>query len=259
MKQWTLQSTLPGYFECPELLDLPVDGDRDDVRWIVLAADAQYAIGHFDGKKFTPQHEGKHRLHYGDYYASQIFSNAPGGRRIQIGWARITMPGMPFNQTFSFPHELSLRTTTDGVRLFAEPVKEIQQIHRKRYFTENQALTTEQAATLDVQGELFDIRATFEVGQARSLGIDIGGEQVLYDVKSNTLSGAALKPVDGQLTIRILVDRPMLEIIGNRGRVYITKPRQVKGDVSRITALAQGGEAKLQSLEVFQLESIWHQ
>ena len=50
LKQWTLQSHLPGWFECPELFELPVDGNLRNTRWVVSGVDAQYAIGKFDGK-----------------------------------------------------------------------------------------------------------------------------------------------------------------------------------------------------------------
>jgi sucrose-6-phosphate hydrolase SacC (GH32 family) len=50
---------------------------------------------------------------------------------IQIGWTReFPIPGMPFNQAFSLPTELTLRTTPDGLRLFAYPIKELEQLRR---------------------------------------------------------------------------------------------------------------------------------
>ncbi|NQU24180.1 MAG: glycoside hydrolase family 32 protein, partial [Candidatus Nealsonbacteria bacterium] len=79
LKEWKRESNIPGYFECAEIFELPVDGDPTKTKWVIYAADAQYAFGHFDGKKFTPEHEGKHRVHFGNYYASQCFSNSPDG------------------------------------------------------------------------------------------------------------------------------------------------------------------------------------
>ena len=79
LKKWTEQSHLPGYAECPEILELSVDGDKQNTRWVTFAADAQYAVGRFDGRTFTPEHEGKHRVHYGEYFASQTFNDAPDG------------------------------------------------------------------------------------------------------------------------------------------------------------------------------------
>jgi fructan beta-fructosidase len=82
-----------------------------------VEADAEYVIGDFDARKFIPDHEGKRRVHDGVCYASQTFENAPDGRRIQIGWARPPMPGMPFNQAFRFPHEWTLRKTAEGTHV----------------------------------------------------------------------------------------------------------------------------------------------
>ena len=257
LKDWKFQSRIKGFFECAEIFELPVDGDKNNTRWIIFAADAQYAVGKFDGKTFTPEHEGKHKVHYGNYYASQTFSNPPDERRIQIGWARIDMPGMPFNQTFSFPHRLTLRTTDDGIRMFAEPVSEIKKIHQKKHALKNKDLAANKTADLKVSGDIFDIRASFKIGDAKTIGIDIGGERVIYDVSKKTLDQANLAPVDGKISVQILVDRPMLEICGNQGRVFITKPRGKKGDVSNIKAFADGGHASLINLEVFELKSIW--
>jgi len=257
LKAWKLQSRLKGYYECAEVFELPIDGDATKTRWVVFAADARYATGTFDGETFTPDHEGKHRVHYGNYYASQLFSNAPDGRRIQIGWARITMPGMPFNQMMGFPTRLTLRTTPDGVRMFAKPVKEIQRIHARKHTLMGRNLPDGKPAGVKVAGRLFDIRATFDVGTAKSLGIDIAGRKVTFDAAKNTLDGAALAPVDGKITMQILIDRPSIEICGNDGRVYITKPFSTKDEISRIEAFSTGGEAKLLAFEVYELKSTW--
>lgn len=257
LKEWTEQSHLPGYYECTELFELPVDGNADNTRWVVFAADARYAIGEFDGKIFTPEHEGKHQVHYGSYYASQTFDNAPGGRKIQIGWARLNMPGMPFNQAFSFPHELTLHKTEDGIRMFAKPVREIEKIHKRKHAAKPQDLTADSPVSLAVSGRLFDVRATFELGDAKRIGVDIGGNTIVYDAVAKKLNGAPMKPRGGRISMQVLVDRPMIETCGNGGAVFITAGRSRKGDVGEVKAFADGGGAKLVSLDVYELESIW--
>jgi fructan beta-fructosidase len=167
------------------------------------------------------------------------------------------MPGMPFNQTFSFPHELTLRETGDGLRMFASPIKEIEKIHAKQHAAEPQALIQGTPVTLNVAGRLFDIRATFEPGGATRFGVDIGGNAVAYDVAGEKLNGAPLKPVDGRISLQVLVDRPTIEICGNDGAIFMTAAREHKGDVASVHAFAEGGDAKLVRLEVFELKSIW--
>ena len=256
LKQWNLESKLPDYYECPEIFELAVDGDPENTRWIVFAADGRYAVGTFDGKEFTPEHEGKHRLHHGNYYASQLFSNAPDGRKIQIGWAQIPMPGMPFNQTFSFPHELSLRNTEDGLRMFAEPVRELENIYGRSEASASGDLVPGEPITVPGK-ELMDVEASFQLGQATKVGIEVGGERIVYDVAEKKLDGAPLAAPDSSITIRVLVDRPMLEIIGGDGRVVITRARKKTNRIGKVIAFAEGGEAELLDLSVRELDSIW--
>jgi fructan beta-fructosidase len=228
LKKWDLQSKLPGYFECAELFELPVDGD------------------------------GKHRVHWGNYYASQLFSDAPKNRRIQIGWARFGMPGMPFNQTMGFPTELTLRTTKDGIRMFVEPVKEIEKIHGKKHEEKDKALTEDQPVGIKSSGALFDIRAAFEVGTAKVVGLDVDGQKIPYVVEQGKLDMAqGMAPIDGKVKIQLLIDRPMIEICGNQGRIYITRPFKNDLNIESIKAYCEGGEAKLLSLEVYELDAKW--
>jgi hypothetical protein len=56
--------------------------------------------------------------------------------------------------------------------------------------------------------------------------------------------------------MRVLVDRPMMEIIGNNGQVYITRPREAKGQVDTIEAFVSDGTAQGVHIEVNELESI---
>jgi hypothetical protein len=57
--------------------------------------------------------------------------------------------------------------------------------------------------------------------------------------------------------MRVLVDRPMMEIIGNDGQVYITRPRETKGQVDTLEAFVSDGTAQGVHIEVNELESIW--
>ena len=265
---------MPGFFECAELFTLPVDGNQEKLRWVVFAADAEYAIGDFDGKTFTPEHKGKHRLHHGKYYASQLFSDAPDGRCIQIGWGKgigndfsrnpgegLGWPDSPFNQTFSFPTELSLRTTKDGVRMFGEPVVEIGKILGKCSKATAEHLTPEKPVEVKTSGALLDIRAEFELGKANTVGLEVDGKKVAtFDVASGKLNDQMLlRVIDGKIAIRILIDRPMMEIFANHGEQIATLSYENDLNIESVKAFCEGGDAKLLSLEVYQLNAKWGQ
>jgi arylsulfatase A-like enzyme len=57
--------------------------------------------------------------------------------------------------------------------------------------------------------------------------------------------------------LKVLLDRPMMEICGNHGAVYITGDRGKRGAVASVSAFAVGGPAMLNSFDVHELKSIW--
>ena len=46
-------------------------------------------------------------------------------------YLNLPVPGMPFNQMVTFPAELALRSTTEGIRLCADPIKEIELLPKR--------------------------------------------------------------------------------------------------------------------------------
>ena len=115
----------------------------------------------------------------------------------------------------------------------------------------------------EVKGDLFDIRAEIEVGSASECGFMIRGEPVNYSVKEKklTLMGniAPLEPLNGRITLQILVDRTSIEVFANHGRVSITSYFTPKGGSKSIELFSRGGSAKVISLDVYKLRSIWPQ
>ena len=259
LKKWEFASHIDGFYECPELLELPVDGDSKNKRWVIFAADARYMIGTFDGKMFTPDHKEKYRLHSGPYYASQCFSCVPGGRVIQIGWLRINMPGMPFNQAFSLPTELTLKTGPDGIRLCAEPIEELETLRGDYRSADGEVVTPEKPILLEAPGQLLDIVVELEPKGAKEITLRFGANQVNYNVLTAKLDGIPLALVDGKLKLRVVVDRPMYEIVGGNGDVYKTAPRPDAGkNIESVGLLAVGGEAKIKTLKVYAMQRIWN-
>jgi fructan beta-fructosidase len=260
LKQWEYASSIPGYFECAEILELPVDGNQANKKWVIFAADARYAIGNFDGKQFTPEHEGKYQVHWGSYYASQCFSNSPDGRAVQIGWARIEIPGMPFNQTFTVPTNLTLHTTDDGIRMFATPIKELDKLRKPEPKTTiNKELTAESPEVkFNVQDQLFDIVLTLRRGTATKAILRFGENEAIYDFVTQRLDEMPLKMQDGKVTFRVLVDRPMYELIGGGGANYKTSGRKDMGkSLSIISLTVEGGSATAESIVIYAMESVW--
>jgi len=263
LKSWKFESRLKSFDECPELFELPVDGDKTNTKWVIYGGSGSYFVGSFDGKEFKPESE-RIRYSYGNcFYASQLFNNisAEDGRKIQMAWGMVTMPDMPFNQMVLFPVTLSLRTTDDGIRMFANPVREIEKLHKKKYAYKRQEGFEGKEKLRGIKGELIHIVAEFEAGTAEKFGLVVRDVPILYDNGANKLScleqSAPLKKQDGRIKLEILVDRTTIEIFANDGEIYMPVRKILVDNPEDIALVSEGGKAKVNYLEVYELDSIW--
>jgi len=264
LKSWTKHSELKCFHECPELFELPVDGDKDNTRWILYGGSGDYLIGDFDGKEFKPHGKAIHFQYGNCFYASQTFNNVPksDGRRIQMAWGQIATPGMPFNQCILFPVVLTLRTTVVGIRMFAEPIREIENIHGPKHTWKKTSVQVGEKQLSKFSGGLFHIKARFLPGDAKEFGFVIRGTPITYNVEEAELTcrdrKAPLKPIDGKIDLELLVDRNSIEIFANSGRVYMPIGGILPEDDKSIKLFSEGGTTQLETLEVWELNSIWH-
>ena len=54
-----------GCSECPDMFELPVDGNNQNLRWVFWGGDGKYLIGSFNGKEFTKE-SGPFTTKYGE-------------------------------------------------------------------------------------------------------------------------------------------------------------------------------------------------
>lgn len=130
-----------GVWECPDLVKLPVRGTKDS-KWVLICninpggpfggSATQYFVGDFDGKTFKCDDAPTQTLwmDYGkDHYATVTWSNAPDNRCVALAWMSNWQyadktPTVGYRSEMSLPRELSLIKTSEGLRLYVEPVKE---------------------------------------------------------------------------------------------------------------------------------------
>ena len=287
LKAWTMQSGVTGFFECPDLFELPVEGQTGLSKWVMYDATGRYVIGDFNGKDFKIDQHLKAYEHGGAYfYAAQTYSNAPDGRRIQIGWGRnITHPGMPFNQPQLFPTELKLKNTFDGLRLCPTPIKEINLLHTNSQVIENKILKANEGTSLNVNGDAVHVVAQFEKGDAQ-FALNVLGFEIVYNdllgelttTINNGKSKAApvtgpfpppstalatinyTKPNEEKFKIEVIVDKNIIEFFVNDGELYYVAPFNAdKTKTVEASVKGRGGNRKsiLTKMEVHELKSIW--
>ena len=266
LRDWTYQSHVNGFWECPDLFPLAVDGNPNDVKWVMLGASNTYMIGSFDGKVFTPE-SGKHRFSTGAIYAAQTFNNVPDGRRIQIGWANIDHRGMPFRGQMLLPTELTLRSTKEGVRLVSKPIKEVASL-LKPLFSSDKALSAQEANKALQRYQKQDcmhLRATLNLTYATSAGLKFDGQTLVdYDLNRNTLNGQFYSPQDPtslSLTMDIYIDRTSIEVFIDDGLYSYSMERKRAISTPQHPASKGfefwGADINVTNLQLDSVESIW--
>ena len=141
-------------------------------------------------------------------------------------------------------------------------VKEIEKLHKKKHSITNEKLVPGKNPLSKIEGELFDIRAEFAVEDAAQIGFEIRGVPVVYNADKDTISckneNAPCKPMDGKIKLRLLVDRTSIEIFINDGVYFMPVGSIPDDDNKSLKVFADGGEAKIISLDVHELNSIWN-
>ena len=271
LKTWIGHSTVhvPGGRECPDLFTLPIDGDPANLKWVFWAANGNYLVGTFDGKEFHPETEVLRADHGKHFYAAQTFFGLPERqhRCVQIAWMAMgEYPEMPFNQQMSFPCELTLRDTAQGLRMFRNPVAEINNLRGKRHDWHDEEITHTKNQLDGIQSDLLEILAEIDPGDAKELILSIRGETVRYERTRGRLScgGSSAFIPKGRKTVKlhVLVDRTSIEIFADEGEVSMSCCFLPQEDAwYRLSTYGipwpKGRKAKIISMEVFELNSIF--
>jgi fructan beta-fructosidase len=281
LRKWTFASRIEGFYECPDLFELPVQGVLGVVKgskWVLYAADGKYLVGDFDGKTFKPDFKEKRQLWHGNFYAAQTFANPPntwiGGpmalpigppRRVQIGWARgITFPGMPFNQQMTVPSELQLIDYSEmpgepkGARLAAAPAGEITTLRDGKNLLTPQPV--KEAATLAENLDAFDAELILQLQDSKGFTLDLRGTKLVYDAAKETLTckgvTVPLKSPAYGIQLRILVDRGSVEVFTDAGRVAMSVAAIPDEKKQALELMPNGGTLVVRG-GVWRMKSAW--
>jgi len=251
------QKPIRDSFECPDFFELPVDGNRDQMKWVLIQGNGKYSIGSFDGTEFKEE-TGRYACDLGDFYATQTWGNTEtgDGRRIQAAWMRFShFPDMPFSQQVTFPCELTLRSTPNGLRIFREPIRELALLHSGEDTWANRTLKADSHLPLEPSGRLFHIKAAVSIPEGAELTFNIRGTPVVLTSKTIRCGNNPASVADKIKTVEILVDRTSIEVFVNRGEISLT--RFVLFKENGLSLKAKGGPIAIESLTVYPLSPAW--
>ncbi len=285
------EGSTTGQWECPNLVQLPVDGNPRNTRWVLKVglnpggiqggSGEQYFIGRFDGTRFVNDNAAAVSLwsDYGkDCYCALTFNGLPASRKpVVVGWmsnwqyAR-NLPTHPWRGQMTAPRELGLTTFPDGIRLVQSPIASINALHDKRIVWN--------AKGVEIPSQVFTLTAAVELGQSKEagwkllerdgsytkVGYDAARQELFVDRSHSGVvefskdfpgrTAAPLPHASGPLQIQILVDRNSVEVFAGGGRAALTN-LVFPGPDAFHAEFYSDGTAKPSNVQIWTLRSVW--
>ncbi|MCH7751041.1 MAG: glycoside hydrolase family 32 protein [Planctomycetes bacterium] len=265
---WKKLSNIEFGYECPDVYALPLDGDNNDMKWVLQDANGSYLVGHFDGERFTPQQEPMIMDVGPDFYAAQTFfrANLPANKLIQIAWNDHWNGGIgesPWKRNATFPVELGLVTYDGKMRVTRTPIPAIKALYQSTHKWANETIREEREGKnilAGVRSKKFDLTAEFDLSgaTAREIVLHVANKTIIYDIEKQELMGKKLKPnAEKRLKIRLLVDWSQLEVFAAGGVFsYSEQFAFTPGDAS-LNLYAEGGVVELVSIQLNEVARTW--
>lgn len=277
LKSWNYLSKwgeedMPGViFECPDMFPIYSE-DKKNLKWVLLASvmgngernfghAVIYAVGEFNGNKFTNEMKEKQYLDWGmDYYAVQTFyqtgENPDEGRRIALAWQdnwayREITPTSPFNGQMNLLREISLYKANGDWRLRMRPLREYgdlrdgkleQKADGSLFFVNSMAEFSVTCDALSENERIFGFTVNQEGECLAKLEADPINEEIrLYRGKSTLVESpyyevcsTAVCTREQMEQITVYIDKSSLEIILGDGELWMSHLLFPKEDGVRI-------------------------
>ena len=210
------EGAVDGIWECPDLFPLAVDGDPNNIKWVLHidinpgaiagGSGSQYFVGDWNGTEFIPDESisGGDVLwaDYGtDFYAAISWNNIPedDGRRLWVGWMNNwkyanQIPTYPWRSAQSIPRSVHLETIDNNIKVIQRPVEELQALRENHISIENISVSdgTHSLEDRGLSGKAYEFVVELEPGGADVVGFSLrsGAEEetlVGYDATTQTV------------------------------------------------------------------------
>ena len=221
LKTWTLMSDFGArgrehkVWECPDLFQLPVDGNPSNKKWILVVSmdwsHEEYYIGDFDGKTFVASDNGAHHqsepsevnfVDQGlDFYASRTFRDYDDTltHTTSLGWIASwsyanQVPSAWGKGFWSIPRDLELKSYPEGIRLLQKPIERLTSLRRAPIaFVTQLSEGTTVLRRFQPERNVYEIDATFGTDVPNRFGFDLcvgDGRKmsIRYDSRSQNLT-----------------------------------------------------------------------
>jgi fructan beta-fructosidase len=205
-----------GIWECPDLFPLAVDGDPDNIKWVLHVdmnpgaiaggSGSQYFVGDWDGETFVADDSisGGEIMwaDYGtDYYAAISWNNVPeeDGRRLWLAWMNNweyanEIPTDPWRSAMSIPRSVHLEKVGEKVAVTQRPVEELKTLRGNEVQLEEQDIAEGNHPLVNdgLSGKAYEVVVELEPGVSETAGLNVregmNEETVIgYDAMTGTV------------------------------------------------------------------------
>lgn len=301
LKEWkkesefgAMQGAHGGVWECPDLVEIPVEGTREK-KWVLICnlnpggpfggSAAQYFVGSFDGKKFVNESPTQTKwMDWGkDNYATVTWNNAPDGRCIALGWMSNwqyanNVPTRQYRSANTLARDLSLYRLGAELYLKSTPSKETKKARGEKVSISSFKVSGKHEVTLFNDGQgAYEIEMVIQNAGASKIGLVLlneKGEKVdmYYDLNrkqfvmdrsesgivdfSRDFPAVTVAPVnaDKELTLRLFVDCSSVEAFGEDGKFVMTNLVFPSVPYGKMSFEADKNGYAVKSLNVYKLQ-----
>lgn len=218
LKDWKKESNFgedqgchSGVWECPDLVELPVEGTKDK-KWVLICninpggpsggSATQYFVGDFDGSTFTNNYPEETKwMDYGkDHYATVTWNDAPDGRCIALGWMSNwhyanNVPTKHYRSANTIARDLKLFRLNDGLFLKSEPCAEMKEARKESRNIKSVNVNKNESVSLAPLSDngAYEIEFSINPERAKEVTFSLSngiGDKVLmtYDVVNKTFA-----------------------------------------------------------------------
>jgi fructan beta-fructosidase len=283
-----------GVWECPDLFQLPIEGERDS-KWVMLVSinpggpnggsATQYFTGVFDGTTFKPDLDKSVTswIDYGpDNYAGVTWSNVSAGRKIFLGWMSNwayaqEVPTSPWRSAMTAPRDLILTRINGRLYVKSQLAKELFSNGSVAKFPSSLTITdsiklnsdsedmSKSIVSMTLEEKDFFIELSNQLNQKVVIGFDAGKNSFFIDRSmSGNVNFSRQFPLRlwsprvsnaNIIKLKFLADESSLEVFFDDGLSVMTSVFFPDKPLSKVTL--KGKSVAVNDVNAYLLKSIW--
>jgi beta-fructofuranosidase len=275
------------FLECPNFVEVAGTAAGSETKWILLTSPynlVEYTTGTFDlgTLTFTPEQHGI--LDAGrnsaavlgqaaasapvlddvpNFYATNLLDDA-AGHCVLLGWVRGFEKGRGWNGALALPRLLTI--DSDG-KPRQQPLPALQMLRGEGHSLGACDVSSGSMVVPGVGGDALEVQLSLNLGRAAAAGLRVRssgdgqrGVEIRWDGATLTVGGCNAELPAGasrDLTLDVFLDKCILEVFANGGRVVMTRLIYPPGEDLAVEIFAEQGTAYVQGIEVWHMKSIW--